>query len=84
MSATESPVQVTVADGVHVLIVGAVKKLQLQHRMATVPVPHLGFLPGFMQEDGGEGHKPQEQFQDLRPWMWWHAHSWKTSQRALF
>lgn len=60
MSAAESPVQVTVADGVHVLIVGAVKKFQLQHRLATVPLLHLGFLPGFMQEHQCKGHKRHE------------------------
>lgn len=84
MTATESPVQVSVADGVHVFIVGAVKKFQLQHGMATVPVLHLGFLPGFIQEHQCKGHKQQEEFQDLRRWMWLLAHSWKTSHRALF
>lgn len=49
MTTTESPVKVGVADGVHVLIVSAVKKLHLQHRTASVAILHLGFLPGFIQ-----------------------------------
>lgn len=66
MTATESPVQVTVADGVHVLIVRAVKKLQLHHRTATVPALHLGFLPGFIQKDQCKGHQQEERLQDSR------------------
>lgn len=49
MTATKSPVKVTVADGVHVLFVSAVKKLHLQHRKAAVPALHVGFLPGFIR-----------------------------------
>lgn len=49
MTTAEPPVKVGVADGVHVLVVGAVKKLHLQHHAAAVAVLHLGFLPAFIR-----------------------------------